>query len=88
MAKRDMTAEQLLEHLYRGLRIEPDVQAEMNARDLRELEPGNDILQNEGCATPPTTGRPADDSVAAGTNPPPTTTAETNATPSEPQKVS
>lgn len=56
MAKRDMTPEQLLEHLYRGLSIEPDVQAETSVRDLRELKPGNDILQNEGCAAPSTTG--------------------------------
>lgn len=39
MDKRDMSAAELLEHLYRGLSIEPeaDVTAEMDARALREL---------------------------------------------------
>lgn len=49
MDKRDMSAAELLEHLYRGLSIEPDadITAEMDARALRELVQNNEPDRRE-----------------------------------------
>jgi hypothetical protein len=58
MDKRPLTAEELLEHLYRGLNVEPDVQTEMDAQDLRELEQ-NDALETTQPIAAPSPAEPA-----------------------------
>jgi hypothetical protein len=69
MDKRQLTAEELLEHLYRGLNMEPDVQTEMDAQDLRELVPGESLEPTQPidppapAAPPPAAASPAPASV-------------------------
>lgn len=65
MDKRPLTADELLEHLYRGLNMEPDVQTEMDAQDLRELVNEDALEQTQPVATasseepPPAAAGPA-----------------------------
>jgi hypothetical protein len=50
MAEREMSGKDLLEQLYRGLDLAPAVEAEMDARELRELADAD-----HGKSTEPTT---------------------------------
>lgn len=87
MIKREMSVEELLDHLYRGSSTKPDVQAETNAGDLRELMPDSELEQKERCVAESTT-RPAQTSARAATNPMPASPAGTDEAPAEPQRAS
>jgi hypothetical protein len=52
MDKREMSAAELLEHLYRGLNIEPDVQAEMDTQDLLQLGSMNETRSETQSSEP------------------------------------
>jgi hypothetical protein len=64
MDKRPLTAEELLDHLYRGLNMEPPaVQAEMDAQDLRELVKDDSLEPTQPIAPP--SASPSDENDAA-----------------------
>lgn len=87
MTKREMSVEELLDHLYRGSSTKPDLQAEMNARDLRELVPGSELERKERPNAASTT-KAAEDSARAATNSIPELPSDTNETPAESQRSS
>jgi hypothetical protein len=62
MDKRELTAAELLEHLYRGLDIEADITAEMDAQDLRKLVEDAELQEKEHAAA----SSPMAPAVAAG----------------------
>lgn len=65
MGDHEMNAQQLLEHLYRGLSIGPDAPPNASAQEAPDPAPDCEIEQTAHCATRSAAGLSAEESTAA-----------------------
>lgn len=69
MSDREMSAQDLLEHLYRGLNMERDAQVKISTQESLELAPPREIEQTKDCAERSAVEMPAEETVTAMTEP-------------------